>query len=150
MKRKSFRRSRRSWQCEESQSALPGRLVSAKRRHHNTTEIFLHPIIARRSFTINVRGSVRTDYESSNGQNSCAVHYCRGCGQQLTSGSRRLFHKECPGFDKQARVRGQRRKEHEKFQHWLAKMTCPRCGARWTELGAEGVARASCEASQGP
>jgi len=78
---------------------------------------------------------VKTD---STGQDEHA-YFCRGCGLPLPPGSRILFHEECLKQDKRLRVRKQRQRQHEQFARWLRQQTCRKCGARWTEVRAEGV-----------
>jgi hypothetical protein len=55
-------------------------------------------------------------------------HYCRGCGQSLSLGSRGQFHKECLRADKRARTRCIRLGRYARFEwgcprlaEWLAK-----------------------------
>jgi len=60
-------------------------------------------------------------------------HFCRGCGQPLMPGSRRLFHPDCLKEDKRRRVRQQRQQQYEQFARWLRQQTCPNCGAKCGE-----------------
>jgi hypothetical protein len=87
---------------------------------------------------------IKTD---SPGQGKQA-YFCRGCGQALPLGSRRVFHKECLEEDKRLRVRQQRRQQHEQFVLWLRQQTCQKCGARCGLLRPERAAEAPCEPSQ--
>ena len=60
-------------------------------------------------------------------------YFCRGCGQPLPLGTRRLFHADCLKADKVRRVHHQRQQQHELFAYWLRKQICPKCGARYGE-----------------
>jgi hypothetical protein len=77
-------------------------------------------------------------------------HFCRGCGQPLPPGSRRLFHPDCLKADKRRRVREQRQQQYELFARWLLQQSCPKCGARCGELRSKAVTGTPCEASQPP
>ena len=76
------------------------------------------------------------------------TYFCRGCGFRLQPGFRGHFHKECLRADKRRRVQAQRRREQERFEAWLQRQHCPKCGARYDAVGPECVAEASCEASR--
>lgn len=58
-------------------------------------------------------------------------YYCRGCGQPLVAGVRSHFHRECLKSDKKERVRKQRRLEQMRFEAWLQRRQCPKCGERY-------------------
>ena|SRR2546425_3496701 len=58
-------------------------------------------------------------------------HYCRGCGKQLSPGFRGQFHRDCLRRDKALRLQLQRESERLKFEGWLSKQCCWRCGARY-------------------
>jgi hypothetical protein len=76
------------------------------------------------------------------------TYFCRGCGSRLQPGFRGHFHKECLRVDKRRRVQAQRRRDQERFEAWLQRRHCPKCGARNHTVGSERVAEASCEASR--
>lgn len=79
-------------------------------------------------------------------------HYCLGCGKPLPPGRRGLFHHDCLKADKRYRTSERRRREREKFQSWLRRQRCPRCGARLGEQAEEArrlLQECPCEASQG-
>jgi hypothetical protein len=69
------------------------------------------------------------------------TYFCRGCGSRLQSKFRGHFHKECLQADKRRRVQAQRRREQERFEAWLQRQQCPKCGARYDNVGSECVAR---------
>ena len=75
-------------------------------------------------------------------------HYCRGCGKQLPAGFRGQFHRQCLRDDKRRRIREQRQREQERFQRWLDKQRCLKCGAKYSDQRSDGAVEASCEASQ--
>jgi len=75
-------------------------------------------------------------------------HHCRGCGELLSPGFRGHFHKVCLQSDKRSRVRGLRRREQERFNAWLQRQRCQKCGAKYGDARSEAMAEASCEASR--
>ena len=75
-------------------------------------------------------------------------HYCRGCGLALPLGFRGHFHKECLRVDKRSRICEQRRREQERFSHWLEKQRCRNCGATYGDQRSDGGTEALCEASR--
>lgn len=58
-------------------------------------------------------------------------YYCRRCSKPLPAGWQGLFHPDCLKTDKRRRVQEQREKERRKFQKWLSRQECPKCGARF-------------------
>jgi hypothetical protein len=80
------------------------------------------------------------------------TYHCRGCGQSLPSLSRCLFHPVCLKADKRRRVQETRQRERDKFERWLNRQKCPRCGAG---LGSDEPisplpsVRPTCEVSRG-
>jgi hypothetical protein len=85
----------------------------------------------------------------SNKRGGRQQYFCRGCGTGLEPGFRGHFHKECLRADKRRRVQVQRQREHSRFEAWLKRRHCPKCGARYDTAGSECITEAPCEASQG-
>jgi hypothetical protein len=106
---------------------------------------------------IQASGSERFDHQSPGeavaaapptNEDAKQSYFCRGCGLRLQPGFRGHFHKECLRTDKRRRVQWQRRQEHQRFESWLHRQHCPKCGARYDAMGSECVTKASCEASR--
>jgi hypothetical protein len=74
--------------------------------------------------------------------------YCRGCGCALPSDFHGHFHKECLRADKRRRVQARRMGEQARFEHWVQKQHCHKCGARYAEMRSDSSRETSCEASQ--
>jgi hypothetical protein len=59
-------------------------------------------------------------------------YFCCVCGRPVASTRKGTFHPECLREDKRRRIAEKRRQDHDKFEQWLNRQRCPRCGA---ELG---------------
>jgi hypothetical protein len=94
------------------------------------------------------KGNLVSQVNSRAAETEQRRYYCRGCGRPLVAGVRSHFHSECLKSDKKERVRKQRRLERMRFEAWLHRQHCPKCGARYDTLGSECVERASCETSR--
>jgi hypothetical protein len=80
-----------------------------------------------------------------------AAYYCRGCGKPLPAGSAAKFHTECLKADKRRRITERRARETQRFQGWLRRRKCARCGARLenpTAISPRVPVEVPCEASQ--
>jgi len=76
------------------------------------------------------------------------TYFCRGCGVRLQPGFRGHFHKECLRADKRRRVQGQRQLGQRRFEAWLQRQHCPKCGERYGGGKSGSATTPSREASQ--
>jgi hypothetical protein len=67
--------------------------------------------------------------ESPQPTDNAISRFCCGCGKPLED-FKRYFHPACLRQDKVRRTREERRHQREQFEEWLAKQTCPTCGAK--------------------
>lgn len=82
---------------------------------------------ARRSATT---GNLGRENQQSWLKTSEMHYHCRGCGKPLPPDSDALFHDECLRADKRRRTQAKRLAEREKFDRWLSRLSCPKCGAK--------------------
>jgi len=58
-----------------------------------------------------------------------ARYHCRACGRLLAADSKSLFHPTCLRSDKRRRTAMKRQAERQRFEQWLDRQKCRRCGA---------------------